>query len=384
MCARTIAAALITLFAQQPRDSSPARVAAESAIAAATNPSQCVPALQTFVSKRQQEVRPAAGVTPDVLKKVDEEKVALAKKCIHRFMFSSNPVVLPGMAELHMEAGEPDEARTAIDAAFGAMLSPATRAAALAAAVNIGLRDSTGEARNARLEKLADELDANPAATFDQQWSTHSRLVSHYREHDVDAGILKHGRWMAGAATSFTPEQRKQYGTAFVSSQVSVAEAVAGQGMNDQALALLRKTAEDWKDVPRAGERYIGPALERYSLVGTAAAPIKAARWLNAPRGTRELPMTGAVTLLEFTADGCGRCLKSYPGVNRLRQQFGAKGFRVVMATRDPNEAAYKVSGLPQIHLIDRKGRIRLIMIGYDEANEPKLAELIAKLLAEQ
>ena len=48
------------------------------------------------------------------------------------------------------------------------------------------------------------------------------------------------------------------------------------------------------------------------------------------------------------------------------------------------NETAYKVSGIPQIQLIDRKGRIRLIMIGYDEANEPKLAAEIAKLLAEK
>jgi thiol-disulfide isomerase/thioredoxin len=211
--------------------------------------------------------------------------------------------------------------------------------------------------------------------------------------------------------------------------------------MNDAALALLRKTGDDWKDLPRIEESYINPAIERYALVGTPAAPLRAAQWLNAPRDMTELPMTGAVTLLEFTAHWCGPCRESYPGVNRLRAQFGAKGFRVVMATRywgyfsspgkierdisredefkrdaayfadyhldvpvaiadlvsvkvvdgkvtyvpgpDPNETAYKVSGIPQIHLIDRKGRIRLIMIGYDDANEVKLAEMVAKLLAE-
>jgi thioredoxin-related protein len=51
---------------------------------------------------------------------------------------------------------------------------------------------------------------------------------------------------------------------------------------------------------------------------------------------------------------------------------------------RDPNDANYKVGGIPQIHLIDKKGRIRLIMIGYDNANEPKLGEMIEKLLAEK
>lgn len=47
----------------------------------------------------------------------------------------------------------------------------------------------------------------------------------------------------------------------------------------------------------------------------------------------------------------------------------------------DPNDAAYKVGGIPQIHLIDRQGQIRNIMVGYDDANEEKLANMIEALL---
>jgi hypothetical protein len=47
------------------------------------------------------------------------------------------------------------------------------------------------------------------------------------------------------------------------------------------------------------------------------------------------------------------------------------------------NDANYKVAGIPQIHIIDRKGIVRLIMIGFDEANEPRLAAMIQRLLAE-
>ena len=47
----------------------------------------------------------------------------------------------------------------------------------------------------------------------------------------------------------------------------------------------------------------------------------------------------------------------------------------------DPNDAAYKVGGIPQIHLIDRQGKIRNIMVGYDDANEEKLARMIEALL---
>jgi len=39
--------------------------------------------------------------------------------------------------------------------------------------------------------------------------------------------------------------------------------------------------------------------------------------------------------------------------------------------TLNVNDANYKVAGIPQIHIIDRTGVIRLIMIGFDEANEP-------------
>jgi hypothetical protein len=47
------------------------------------------------------------------------------------------------------------------------------------------------------------------------------------------------------------------------------------------------------------------------------------------------------------------------------------------------NDANFKVAGIPQIHIIDRKGIIRLIMIGFDEANEPRLRAMIERLVNE-
>lgn len=47
----------------------------------------------------------------------------------------------------------------------------------------------------------------------------------------------------------------------------------------------------------------------------------------------------------------------------------------------DPVEKAFAVSGIPQINVIDAKGNIRLIMIGYDDANEAALASFIENLL---
>jgi thiol-disulfide isomerase/thioredoxin len=435
-----IGALVVSLGSQTPPAGQPATAQAitTQAIADAAAPADCVKALRSFVSKRQQELRPPTGFTAELLKQVDGEKLALAATCVARFDAKKiEPSQLSGLAELYTEARLPVEAEATLERALAATLAPAERANTLIAAMNAIFGQPKSDARNARLEAMVDELDANPGATFDQKWAAHGRMAGYYRGDDIDAGIIKHGRWMAEAAKSFIPDQRTKYGSRLVSSQVSVAEALAGQGMNDEALDLLRRTAAEWKDIARATEQ-IAPVLERYLLVGTAAAPIKAPRWLNAPAGVTEMPMTGAVTLLEFTAHWCGPCRESYPGVNRLRQQFGPQGFRVVMATRyygyfsternltaedelkrdaeyfknyqldvpvavgdqvsvkvvdgkvtyvpgpDPNDTSYKVGGIPQIHLIDKQGRIRLIMVGYDDANEPKLADTIRKLLAEK
>jgi len=173
--------------------------------------------------------------------------------------------------------------------------------------------------------------------------------------------------------------------------------------------------------------------------VGLPAAALTAPAWFNKPANSNELAMPGHVTLLEFTAHWCGPCRESYPGVNRLRAKYGPQGFRVAMATRlygyfgaeqnlaadaeiakdktyfaehelgdipvaiggkvdikvtngkveyipakDPNDVAYRVGGIPQIMLIDKKGKIRLIMVGYDDVNEPRLAKMIEDLLKEK
>jgi thiol-disulfide isomerase/thioredoxin len=424
--------ALTLLLPQAP--ASPAQTAVRTAVSQATQPRDCVTALQTFVAARQIEVRPATGLTSELVRQVNDEKIALAKSCLARFDAATlKPSQLAGLADLYIAAGQSEDGRAALTRALAAALPPADRAAALTTAINVTLSEPKGDERNARLEKLLDELDANAGATFDQKFGAHSRLLGYYRGDDIDAGIIKHATWIATAAKSFTPEQRKTLGMRMVSAQVDMAEALAGQGMNDEALALLKKTQADWGDLPRATESYLAPAIARYSLVGTAAPAIAAPRWLNAPSDMKEMAMDGAVTLLEFTAHWCGPCRESYPGINRLRQQYGPKGFRVVMVTRywgyfsqdgkverplspeeelkrdvgyfqghhldvpvaigdqvtgntgrDVNDTNYKVSGIPQIHLIDKHGNIRLIMIGYDEANEPKLAAFIAKLVDEK
>ena len=427
---------------QAPPSTAPtAEAAVTAALAKATTPAECVIAVRAYLSKRQQEARPATGWTNDALKKVTDEKVAYARSCADRYSLgTTRPGLLAGLADLFVEAGQPEKATEAlVRARTDKTLTEAERADMLGATVRNVLKEPKGDERNARLEKMVDELDALPAAYLDQKFTAHMAMNSYYRYDDIDSGIIKHSTWLIDAVKAGDPAMRTKYAPRIVSAYVNIAEAWAGQGRNDDAIALLRRAAGDLPEVP--GDivtRSVQPEIERLQLVGTPAAALTAPRWLNMPGGKSDLDMKGQVSLLEFSAHWCIPCKESYPGVNRLLAAYGPKGFRVVLATQmygyfekeqgltpeveferdktyfaehgmnvpiavgnrsaativegrlvapptpDPNNAHYKVGGIPQIHLIDKQGRVRLVMVGYDDANEAKLAKMIEGMLAEK
>lgn len=404
-----------------------------------TTPDGCVKAARDFVVAQQ---RALPRVTAEAVRKIDADKVAAAQACAAQFSVSTaRETDLPALIALYTEAAQPALAQAALDRALASRtLAPRTRAEVLAQAVTTGLRDTKSAERNARLERFVDELDrlvgADGDDLLDLKVTTHNRMNGYYRGDDIDDGIIKHSTWLIERARTFSQAQRTQFGISVVGAHINMAEALAGRGHTERARALLASARKDWGSLPNA-DRMLDSAIARYALIGTVGAPIVAPRWLNAPANTT-MPMTDAVTLLEFTAHWCVPCKESYPGLKRLLTKYESQGFRVVMATElygyfgterpltaeveferdreyweheglrvpiavadqrslpvrqadgsyvaveNPNDAAYRVGGIPQIHLIDRHGKIRLIMVGYDDTNEPFLADLIEKLLKER
>ena len=343
---------------------------------------------------------------------------------------------VPALAELLVEAQQIDAARETIARAVSA---PDADAAAKAAALTTGVRVLARQFRQPgvldQAEAWVAELEKLPAALVRERIEAHGVLNGYYRADDIDAGIIRHSTRIIDLMTALPADQRTPpLSNTIVAAYSNLAEAWAGQEQTAQALELLRRAPADLKGVAGVAER-LAPTIARYELVGRPAAAIEAPVWLHAPEGTTRLDMAGGVTWLQFTAHWCGPCREAYPAAVRLQQQFGAKGFRVVMATQlygyfenrrnlspveevaalrgyfpkhgilwpvavadasptvvengrpvravNVNDANYKVAGIPQIHIIDRKGVIRLIMIGFDEANEPRLAAMVARLLSE-
>jgi len=401
--------------------------AAGQVVVQPATPAGCVTAARQFALTQQRALK---QVTAETVRQIEVEKVAMAQRCAAQFSAATLAEAdLPDLIALYGESGQPALAKAALDRALTSRTLPIPiRAEVLAQAVATGLRDEKSAARNARLEQYVDELDRLELpgdALLDIKMATHSRMNGYYRGDDIDDGIIKHSTWLIERGRTFTTAQRSKYGSHIISAHINMAEALAGRGQTPQAQALLASARTGWIDVSNA-DRMLDPVIARYALVGTVGAPITAPRWLNAPANTT-MPMTGGVTLLEFTAHWCVPCKESYPGLKRLLAKYSPQGFRVVLATElygyfgmerpltpeveferdrdywanaglavpiavanqrsavdNPNDAAYKVGGIPQIHLLDRQGRIRLIMVGYDDANEPFLASLIEKLLRER
>jgi thiol-disulfide isomerase/thioredoxin len=417
-------------------------------------PTACLKEVRDYTAAKRAKVPPAVPVSaaapnPEAtaqnqarafqLRLIDTDKTSLAKACAAKFDVKTvADAELTNLSLLYSEAAQPDFAKAAIERAITIKgQAPADRATTLSTAITAILREPPGDERNARLEKLVDELDTLPNTFFAQKFAAHQSLAGYYRYDDIDAGIIKHSTWLMDAAKSCDPDARKIYAPRVVSAYTDMAEAWAGQGINDKALELLRQAPKDLADVPNV-EKTVAPTLARYMIVGTAGAPITAPVWLNMPAGTKDLAMPGKVTILEFSAHWCVPCKESYPGVNRLRAKYESQGFRVILATelygyfsaernlapeaeidrdrayfaehglnvpiaigdktpaptrnedgsytyhRDPNMDHYEVGGIPQIQLIDKHGKIRLIMVGYDDANEAKLASFIEGLLKEK
>jgi len=407
-----------------------------------TTPAGCLKSLREYRQVLMKDVQArlkesGKQVTQEDVNAVGAKAAEYASGCAAQFAKGDVPAAdVPALAELQVEAQQLDAAKQTITRALAASdADAAAKAATLAAGVRILSRQIRQPGVLEQAEAWVDELEKLPSAFVRERIEAHGVLNGYYRADDIDAGIIKHSTRLIELNAALPAEQRTpQLANTIVAAYSNLAEAWAGQEQTARALDLLRRAAAELKGVEGVAER-LAPTIERYELVGRPAAAIEAPVWLNAPEGTTKMEMAGGVTWLQFTAHWCGPCREAYPAAVRLQKQFGARGFRVVMATQlygyfenrrnlapadelaairgyfpkhgivwpvavsdnlppvtesgrmvraqNVNDANYKVAGIPQIHIIDRKGVVRLIMIGFDEANEPRLSAMIARLLGE-
>lgn len=148
------------------------------------------------------------------------------------------------------------------------------------------------------------------------------------------------------------------------------------------------------------------PASEPHALLDQAAEP------RSEPTLAGEMlsfPQPGKVTLVDFWATSCKPCVKIMPAVDQLYREKQSEGLVVVGIATDDNpglvmnrirelgvsypnliddaassmQGAFRVDELPMTFLIDKRGSVRLVRKGGDEAELEALRSAAELLLAE-
>ncbi len=117
----------------------------------------------------------------------------------------------------------------------------------------------------------------------------------------------------------------------------------------------------------------------------------------------------GKVMYVDFWASWCGPCAKSFPFLNELDAEFKARGLQIVGVNMDENAADaqaflakypanfmvasgvdgqcakdFGVQAMPSSYIIDRKGIVRQVHLGFRAGEAKELKALVERLLAEK
>lgn len=145
----------------------------------------------------------------------------------------------------------------------------------------------------------------------------------------------------------------------------------------------------------------------RMEYVGTFAPSITG---LVAASGVLPASMNalrGRVAVIEFWATWCGPCRMTMPVLDAWQSKYGAQGLSVIGVTTEPAQmaatfatqigihysiasdqtsaasTAYGVRNIPTLFVIDKRGVVREVSIGYDPATNAQIEQLVQRLLAE-
>lgn len=114
----------------------------------------------------------------------------------------------------------------------------------------------------------------------------------------------------------------------------------------------------------------------------------------------------GKVTIVDFWATWCEPCKKSFPKLEELRVKYEASGFQIIAVSEDDEDTGikqfgethgakfplvwdkdksiagkYKPPNMPSSFIIDKKGIVRHVHLGYHDGEEKQIEQEVKSLL---
>jgi len=273
------------------------------------------------------------------------------------------------------------------------MKSPRWRSFVLVSVLAVGLGSIAGPR-----EASAQGIDARPwlGIAMDSQASGPGVRLGHVvRGSPADRSGLREGDRIvrvAGTAISRSADVMRAVGEYSVGDVVEIGFERGGQRRTAKALLAPFPPVDE---------------MLRMDLVGTFAPTWKGIETVSGVFPPSIGSLRGRVVLLDFWATWCMPCRVVIPKLGALQARYGAQGLSVLgMSTEDAQDVAlfaqhaamrypvavdkdaettrsYGVLSLPTLVVIDKRGVVREVAVGYDSSEDARLDSSVRALLAE-
>jgi peroxiredoxin len=189
-----------------------------------------------------------------------------------------------------------------------------------------------------------------------------------------------------------------------VNAPSAVVEIIAGKGAGTRAALVFSRDREQRLAAVQLAIKPRDDELMQKAFVGMPAPSLATVQTVQ---GRVEPNLRGKVVVLEFWATWCFVCRMMVPTLNEWHERYAAQGVQVIGVTSEGVQhaaqaasslgmgyaiasdasgratLAYKAMALPTLFVIDRRGTIREVVVGYSEERLADVETLIERLLRE-